>query len=94
VPPEGIGCVAIAPHALEVFARIKITDTLGQPVHAFITNRDGTRLIAEFCGHTDKPVLLGTDLEFLVWVFEGPCGDGTPASATSGTVTAVLSNLP
>jgi hypothetical protein len=94
VPDEGIGCVSIVPRMLEIYARIEIEDTLGQPVHGFITSRDGTRLIAELCGDTDKFVLLGTDLEFLVWVFAGPCGDGSPAFATSGTVTATLSKQP
>lgn len=91
---DGIGCVKITPEPKELFARVAITDTTDLPVHGFITNIDASTVIADFCGETRDTVFLGSGDEFLVWAFAGPCSDGTPAMATSGTVTVVLSNRP
>lgn len=90
---EGIGCVRFETRPKEKFARVKIEDALGLPVHGFITTADGQTILADFCGETAKSVLL-TDISIQVWVIEGPCSDGTPAIASQGTVSATLSNLP
>lgn len=91
---DGAGCVLITPNPGELFARVEIADALSLPVHGFITDLQANHIVAEFCGTTEKTVFLGSDEQFLVWVFADPCNDGTPAMASSGTVTTVLSNLP
>ena len=95
MPDRQIGCVKIVPKPGELFASIQIEDAVGIPVHAFVTNEDGGIIIAEFCGESEKGLFLGSDDPFLVWAIAGACGDGgTAGAATTGTVTAVLSNLP
>ncbi|MDP9067898.1 MAG: hypothetical protein M3N53_06080 [Actinomycetota bacterium] len=91
---DGAGCILITPKPGELFARVEIADALSLPVHGFITDIEANHIVAEFCGTTEKTVFLGSDEQFLVWVFAGPCSDGTPAMASSGTITTVLSNLP
>lgn len=87
----GVGCVEVAPLPGELFARVEILDASGGEVHALVERSGGN---VEVCGETEETVFLGSDDPFLVWIFAGPCADGTPASATTGTVVATLSNQP
>lgn len=91
---EGAGCALITPNPGELFAAVAVRDAAGLPVQGFVTDVEANQVIAEFCGATNETVFLGSDEQFLVWVFAGPCTDGTPAMATSGSMTVTLSNRP
>lgn len=88
---DGTGCVEIVPQPGELFARVEVIDATGLAVHALVEGPGGN---VDVCGKTPEPIFLGSDSPFLVWIFEGPCGDGTPAAATSGDVVVTLSNQP
>jgi hypothetical protein len=95
---NNVGGVAFTPAPGEAYVSVTITDTAGQPVSGMIaqdTNGDNlTDTSAGFCGATTEPVPIDPAYNVVVYVFEGPCSDTTPAVATTGTVTATFSNLP
>ena len=98
-----IGCVAIATGATERFLRARVTDQHGQPVYVSVQanleggdNQDDTSY-GSFCGKTKKPIPVDPGVELHLWVGFSPdpgfvgC---VPGIATTGTITARLSNLP
>lgn len=85
----------------ERFVSIEITDLTGQPVAADVvqfvgdsnvsTEEDDT-LRHSICGATKKPLRIRRFVEVRVFIYAGPCEDGTPAAATTGEVTATFKN--
>lgn len=73
---------------------ISIADDLGQPARGHIhLDRDGDGELdgaRDFCGSTSKPLTITARSTLRVSVVGGTCADGTPAFATSGTVTATF----
>lgn len=79
--------------------RVEVTlaDQSGLPARgAIATDVDGPagpapqNFVAEVCGATPEPVEVTPGAEVTVFVLEGVCSDGTPAAATTGTVTATF----
>lgn len=71
-----------------------IEDDFGTPVRGHIhLDRDGDGELdaaRDFCGATSKPLSITPRSQLEVWVVTGACPDGSPAFATSGTVTAIF----
>ena len=97
-----IGCVAFVTGAKERYVTAEVTDQHGQPVAVSISaNTDGEfgddETYGTFCGKTEEPIEVapGTELHFWVGAATDIGADGcVPGFATSGTVSAVFSNLP
>ena len=97
-----IGCVSFATGPKESFiTKASITDQHGQPVSVSISaNTDGEIgddvSYGAFCGELTEPISFDPGVELHFWV--GAAIDISPScapgAATSGTVTATLSNLP
>lgn len=89
------GCVGWFVLAGERFVTLEIDDALGQKVSATFYEYDDDRYLGErsFCGATEKPLRLRAKTKFaVVFLFVGPCEDGSPAVASTGEVTATFSN--
>lgn len=76
---------------------LSLQDASGLPVRAMVMqDRDymgpaGAEIVGGVCGETKEPLEFTPGAQILVYVLEGPCADGTPAAATTGTVTATFS---
>lgn len=77
---------------------VALADQTGLPVRALVgVDADGPTgdapqsFVAEVCGATGEPVNVMPGAEVTVFVLEGACSDGTPAAATTGTVTMTFS---
>ena len=88
---DAAGCVVL-PGGPEKFVHIKIEDSTGADVSASMSqDTDGDQLAdegsgGEFCTETEQPFPVVPGYEVNVFIFTGPCTDGTPAAATSGKV--------
>lgn len=72
----------------------EIKDDFGQPVRGHIhVDKDGDGELdaaRDFCGSTPKPITITPQSQLEVWVMTGTCPNGTPAFATTGTITATF----
>jgi hypothetical protein len=97
-----VGCVAIQTTLAEKFLTASVTDQHGQAVYVSVqADTDGNNqddvVYGSFCGETTEPIAVdpGAALHLWVGVTPDPAMAGcAPAAATSGTVSATLSNLP
>ncbi|HYP23526.1 MAG TPA: hypothetical protein VEV43_08130 [Actinomycetota bacterium] len=94
---EAIGGAQFVAGCGEGRLEVTLTDQTGLPTRAAIAvDPDGVGgdapqdFVAEVCGTTESPVAITPGAEVTIFVVEGPCSDGTPATATTGTVTATL----
>ncbi|MDP9069218.1 MAG: hypothetical protein M3N53_12850 [Actinomycetota bacterium] len=83
----------------ERFLSIDIKDLTGQPVAADVVQFLGDSNVSteeedalrhSVCGATKKPLRIKPFIEVRVFIYAGPCEDGTPAAATAGEVTATF----
>lgn len=95
-----IGCVSIVTGPKEKFLEVEVTDQHGQPVYVSIgadtdgNNQDDTDY-GHFCGKTDGPIPVDPGVELHLWVgftIDPNFAGCVPGFATSGTLTAKLSN--
>ena len=85
-------------HAACSEGRMEVTlaDKSGLPTRAAVgIDPDGAgpaaeQLVAEVCGGTEEPIEIVPGAAVNVYVVGGPCADGTPAAATTGTITATF----
>lgn len=89
----GVNGVRVQSWAGEVYLKVASSDASGLPVRIQIFPGEAAAAI-EICGSTDESVAFPEGSELRLRVFPGPCEDGTPAAATSGTIEVTLSNLP
>ncbi|MGH2739699.1 MAG: hypothetical protein ACRDH6_04350 [Actinomycetota bacterium] len=71
----------------ETFVSIEITDASGGSVLGRIDQSDQR---AVFCSSTDQPIRIDAGFPVTVTLYEGRCLDGTPSTATTGTVVATF----
>lgn len=95
------GCAEFALGADESYITLSIEDSSGMPVYASAgqdTDGDGLADASQFnfCGSTPEPVpvLPGYPLNIFIGIGPGASPPCAPALGTSGTVTAVISNMP
>ena len=94
------GCYSIPILPSESFVTMEVTDALGLPVPVTVAQDTNpgdnfTEVVTRFCGSTPEPVAItpGIPLDVFIWALPSAilrCVGG----ATSGTLTAKLSNLP
>jgi len=94
------GCAMFAIGPTERFISLKIEDTTGLPAYATVgqdldPSDQFTDVIGRFCGETEEPMAIEPGIEVVVWIWalpgaQPPC----PGAATTGQVTAKISNLP
>lgn len=91
-------CGDIPVGSTEKFISVEIKDATGLPVSFSLTQDTdpdsfGSESdLGDFCGKTDEPIAV--EPGFNVIVFPWTLGPGCGSAATTGTVTAKLSNLP
>jgi len=91
-------CGDIPVGSTEKFITVELKDTSGLPVSFSLTqDTDPEALgsesdLGDFCGKTDEPIQI--EPGFTVIVFPWTLGPACGSVATSGTVSATLSNLP
>jgi hypothetical protein len=94
------GCAMFGIGPKETFISFEIEDQLGLPVYATVgqdQNPDDqfTDVIGKFCGTTEEPFPIQPGIQVIVWVWALPgANPPCPGAATTGTVTAKISNLP
>jgi hypothetical protein len=94
---ETIGGATLSSSCGHSRVALSLEDATGLPVRAIVMqDRDylgpeGSEVVGGVCGETKEPLEITPGAEILVYVIEGPCADGTPAAATTGTVTATFS---
>lgn len=94
------GCVVIEVLEGERYAHVEVDDSVSPTVAFKVFPWEGGnsgRYVdgGDFCGATDEPIKLPRWTYYLwIEVLVGPCSDGSPATATQGVVTAVLSSTP
>jgi hypothetical protein len=78
----------------ERFVSVAIADKSEMPTRAVVgqdLDGDGLEDVSqEICGASTAPIALKKGADVTVWTQEGPCEDGTNATATFGTVTATF----
>ncbi|HYP23621.1 MAG TPA: hypothetical protein VEV43_08610 [Actinomycetota bacterium] len=96
VTGTNVGAVML-PAGPERKVSVEVTDATGLPVSAEIKQRGGDGVALEsndtavpFCGATEKPVTVRPNEPVYVFLYAGPCEDGTPAAATTGEVVATF----
>lgn len=96
VTGTNVGAVML-PAGPERKVSVEVTDATGLPVSAEVKQRggDGIALSSDdtsvpFCGATEKPVAVLPNEPVYVFLYAGPCQDGTPAAATTGEVVATF----
>ncbi|HYO61770.1 MAG TPA: hypothetical protein VEU29_07715, partial [Actinomycetota bacterium] len=93
---ETIGGATLSSSCGHSRVELMLEDATGLPVRAIVMqDRDylgpeGPELVGQVCGATTNPLGFTPGSQILVYVLEGPCADGTPAAATTGTVTATF----
>jgi hypothetical protein len=94
------GCATFGIGAGERFLHLEIEDSAGLPVYATVgqdtdPSNNFTEVVGRICGSTQEPLPIEPGIEVLVWVWVAP-GAQPPCAgtATTGTVTATISNLP
>ena len=96
-PAATNSCGSIPTGANENFVHIKIEDAAGMAVYASVgQDLDGDNFAdnsVNICGESEEPLQITPGVELMVfpWAVGGP---SCPGIATTGTVTATLSNLP
>ena len=98
-----IGCVSFPTGPGEKYLTASVTDTHGQPVYVSVqaqmdpaSTGDDT-VFGTFCGETSEAIEVPSGVELHLWVGVSPdpgIAGCVPGQATSGTVSATLSNLP
>lgn len=95
---EDSGCTDVATSTKEAYVMVEITDASGQPVNFDLaqdtdTSTPYTDIFASGCGKTEAaiPITPGLPLRISTATAGGP---DCPGVATTGSVKAVLSNLP
>lgn len=95
--PEA-GCVNIALGTGEKYVSVKLEDSSGQQPYWILaqdtdTETPGYDIFHNGCGDSEEPIEIteGLELRVSVYAFGGPA---CPAVATTGKITATLSNLP
>lgn len=97
---ETVGCVIFQIEKGERFVAIEVNDAAGEPVWVSVYVNgysDGTDPHEHACGSSDTPFNLREGLTELVVVITQTTAGATspcPGAATSGTVSATLSNIP
>lgn len=96
VTGTNIGAVML-PAGPERKVAVEVTDATGLPVSGEIKQRggdgvalDGGDTSVAFCGATEKPVNVRPNEPVYVFLYAGPCEDGTTAAATTGEVVATF----
>ncbi|MFN2588421.1 MAG: hypothetical protein ABR613_09950 [Actinomycetota bacterium] len=93
-------CVNIPLQAGEAYVKIEVKDASGQKSFGFLsqgdTDGDGIgNLYGDFCGAHPEPIeMLSQSVPLQISIYNGARGDCVPSIATSGMITATLSNLP
>lgn len=86
------------PGGPERFVSVEIADDSSPDAYAQISqdvDGDGVDdLFVPICSRSVLPVLVVPHVPVKVIAYQGPCFDGMPARATSGTVTATFSSRP
>lgn len=87
--------VSFVPKAGEQAVSVTIKDRSGLPTRALVVQERGRwgsnyLLKREICGRTKAPIRFKPGIEVRVIVQDGPCADGTMATATFGTVKATF----
>lgn len=81
----------------ERFVSVEITDATGLPVAADVVQFSGDQNVStdssdattySICGASERPLRIRRFVKVYVFIYAGPCADGTLAAATTGTVTA------
>jgi len=98
-PVVRAGYVWVAEYALPAgkkdrFLSIQTNDATGQPAYVTLSYSAEDPDGEEVCGTTEEPIKITPKSVIYVWIWHGMCPDGTPAPATTGTITATFSNLP
>lgn len=75
------------PPGPEVFVSLEIADASGGSVLGVADQSDQR---AVFCGSTEEPILIDPGFPVTVTLYDGRCLDGTPSTATTGTVVATF----
>ena len=99
--PAAGGAVEFPLGAKEKFISVEITDDLGQPVVATMSQHVDPsaptwEIFATICGSTPEPLPVkpGVAVRVSVYTSPGPDQPTCVGPATSGTIKATLSNLP
>jgi hypothetical protein len=97
--PGTIGCVGFPTAPGELFVSVEITDTLGTPVFASVTqdtNGDNQAdSSVDICGASTEPIPIEPGFEVLVFVWEGPGPSPVCAgTSSSGTIKMTFTNMP
>ncbi|HEV2756004.1 MAG TPA: hypothetical protein VG318_09545 [Actinomycetota bacterium] len=93
-------CVNIPLQAGEAYVKIEVADTSGQKSYGFLsqgdTDGDGIgNLYGDFCGAHPEPIeMLSQSVPLQISLYNGAAGSCVPSVATTGTITATLSNIP
>jgi hypothetical protein len=91
-------CIDIPTGNDDRYVSVDVTDTSGQTPYGILAQDSdqaspGLEIFAEFCGKTESPVAITPGLPLRVSLYAGPAPN-CMGVATSGTITAKLSNLP
>lgn len=96
VTGTNIGAVML-PAGPERKVSVEVTDATGLPVSGEVKQRggdgialDGDDTSVPFCGATEAPVKVRPNEPVYVFLYAGPCLDGTAAAATTGEVVATF----
>jgi hypothetical protein len=96
VTGTNVGAVML-PAGPERKVSVEVVDATGLPVSAEVKQRGGDGIALDsddtsvpFCGATEKPVKVLPNEPVYVFLYAGPCEDGTPAAATTGEVVATF----
>lgn len=92
-----VGCVASPPPSWARYVTVAVDDATSPAVAAQLYEYYGSTYYPQrsFCTSLDRPVALTPRADWVgVHLLTGPCADGTPAQATSGTATFTWSTHP
>lgn len=84
-----LGCTVTRPQATDRFVEIEVVDAASPTVAFEFYQFHGSTYLGgqQFCGSTGERIPLSPRADQVgVTVYLGPCGDGTPAMATTGKV--------
>ena len=93
-------CIEVPLQVGEAYVKVELVDATGQKVSGSLsqgdTDGDGIgNLYGQFCGAHEAPIKMeSTTVPLRISFYNGTCDDGTPAPATTGTITVTFSNLP
>ncbi len=90
-----LGCTATEPWPSDRLVSVEVVDAASPRVAFELYQYSGSTYLGDenFCGSTPEPVEIVPRADFIgVTLHIGPCSDGTPAMATTGTVVMELSS--